>query len=518
MSQLAAAGPALPAVPARRGVALAVLCAAVFVINVDTTIVNIALPALVRELGSCTSDLQWVVDAYNLTFAAFVLAAGTLGDRYGRKGALTAGLVLFGVATTVGGLVSTSDALLVVRAAMGLGAAFIFPATLSIISNLYTERRERAKAIGVWGAMTELGVAFGPITGGFLLEHFWWGSVFVAMAPVAGLTLLATFAFVPSSRDPSTPPVDVVGLVLSTGAIGALVYTIIEAPERGWTARPTVAGFVLVAATAVAFVRWERRQRHPMLDLSLFSNLRSSAASGSVTVAFFALAGFVFLITQYFQFLKGYSPLSTGLRILPVAVCIALGSLVGVRMAVRLGNKVVVAGGLSMVGVSFAWVSVASTATPYAEIAGQMVLAGIGLGLVSAPATDAIMGVVPKEKAGVGSAVNDATRELGGTLGAAVIGSVFGSIYRAGIDAGGVGVAAQTRETAAQSIGAALSAAGRMGADGDPLLALAQTSFFDGFHAGCLVAAGVLATGAVFAALLLPARPLTSSGLPEVPG
>ncbi|MEO8695938.1 MAG: MFS transporter [Acidimicrobiales bacterium] len=492
-----------------RGRALAVLCAAVFVINVDTTIVNIALPALVRQVGASTSDLQWIVDAYNLTFAALVLAAGSLGDRYGRKGTLVSGLAVFGASTAIGGLVDTAHELLVVRAAMGVGAALIFPATLSIISNLYADRTERAKAIGTWGAMTGLGVAFGPVTGGFLLEHFWWGSVFVVMAPVAGLTLLAAVRFVPTSRDPSTPPLDVAGLVLSTIAIGTLVYTIIEAPVRGWGSLSTVAGFAGAVVVAAAFIGWERRQADPMLDRSLFANLRFSAASGSVTVSFFALAGFVFMITQYFQFLKDYTPLSTGLRILPVALSIGAGSLLGVRLSVSIGNKTIVALGLAIFGASFAWVSTASTATPYLEIAGQMVLAGIGLGFTTAPATEAIMGVVPPDKAGVGSAVNDATRELGGTLGVAIIGSIYVSIYRAGLDTSNLVMSPDSRVAAKESIGAAIATANRLGTDGTALLDTATRSFFDGFQVGCLVASAVLFVGAVFAAILLPSAPTT---------
>lgn len=517
MSQTFAPVVTAPTVSKPRGAALAVLCAAVFIINVDSTIVNIALPALVRQLGASTRDLQWVVDAYNLTFAALVLAAGSLGDRYGRKGALVAGLAIFGIATSIGGLVNSSQSLLVVRASMGVGAALIFPATLSIISNLYTGRTERAKAIGVWGAMTGLGVAFGPVTGGFLLEHFWWGSVFVVMAPVAALTLVAAVRFVPTSRDPSTPPLDILGLVLSTLGIGSLVFTIIEAPDRGWTDASTIGGFAITALVATVFVWWEHRQENPMLDLSLFGNLRFSAASGSVTVSFFALGGFVFLITQYFQFLKDYAPLSTGVRILPVALSIGIGSMLGVRLSVSAGNKAVVAVGLTMVGASFAWVSTASTATSYLEIAGQMVLAGIGLGFTTAPATEAIMGVVPLEKAGVGSAVNDATRELGGTLGVAVIGSVFASLYHSGLDSRDLVVTTASRAAAKESIGAAIAAARRLGADGTQLLATAQHSFFVGFQAGCLVAAGVLFGGAVFAAIFLPARPALD-GHPSIEG
>ena len=253
-----------------------------------------------------------------------------------------------------------------------------------------------------------------------------------------------------------------------------------------------------------------------MLDVSLFRNLRFSAASGSIMVIFFALAGFVFLITQYFQFLKGYAPFSTGLRILPVAICIAIGSLVGVRLSVGVGNKAVVATGLFLVGVSFAWVSTASTATPYLEIVGQMILAGLGMGLTTAPATEAIMGVVPKEKAGIGSAVNDATRELGATLGVAIIGSVYASLYASGIQDAAGSLPAPALDAASESIGAALAVANQLGPAGQPLLEASQTAFFDGFQLGCLVAAGVLIAGAAFAARYLPSRPtLTTTPEPE---
>jgi EmrB/QacA subfamily drug resistance transporter len=490
-----------------RGMALGVLCLAAFTINLDTTIVNIALPSLMRQLDASTRQLQWVVDAYTLTFAALVLAAGSLGDRFGRKGALLIGLAVFGSATAVGGLVDSAGALVAVRAVMGVGAALIFPATLSIISNLFTERGERARAIGLWGAMTGLGVALGPITGGWLLEHYWWGSVFVAMAPVAAVTFLGVAMFVPTSRDPATPPVDVVGLALSTLAVGTLVFTIIEAPERGWTDPATIGGFALATTASVVFVAWERRRLHPMLDVSLFRNLRFSAASGSIMVIFFALAGFIFLITQYFQFLKGYAPLNTGVRILPVAICIAIGSLVGVRLSVAVGNKAVVATGLFLVGVSFAWVSANSAATPYSQMFAQMVLAGLGMGFTTAPATEAIMGVVPKEKAGIGSAVNDATRELGATLGVAIIGSVYASLYASGIQDAAGPLPAPVLDAASESIGAALAVSEQLGPAGQPLLEAAQNAFFDGFQLGCLVAAGVLFAGAAFAARFLPSRP-----------
>lgn len=496
-----------------RWVVLATLCLAVFTINVDTTLVNVTLPTLVRELGASTRELQWVVDAYNLTFAAFVLAAGSVSDRYGRKGALITGLAVFGIATAVGATATSTSQLIATRAVMGLGAAIVFPNTLSILTNVFTDRSERAKAIGIWGATTGISIAFGPITGGWLLEQFWWGSAFLAMAPAAVAAIVLVVLTVPTSRDPATPRLDRSGLALSTLSVGVLVYTIIEAPDRGWTNPATLVGFAVAVTGVVLFLTCERRAAQPMLDVRLFTNLRFSAASGAVTVAFFALFGFIFLITQYFQFLRAYSPLETGVRVLPVAITTGIASIVGTRLAVRVGNKAVVAGGLALLGIGYLWVSSCSLTTPYLEIVGQMIVLGAGMGLTSAPATEAIMGVVPKEKAGIGSAINDTTRELGGTLGVAIIGSVFASLYAAGMSASRIGgvlpeaVVGQARE----SVGAALLVAQRMQttnpAASRALAHAARGAYFDGFQAGCLVAGGIALVGAVFVARFLPSRP-----------
>jgi EmrB/QacA subfamily drug resistance transporter len=501
-------------VPARKAVILLTLCLAAFTINLDTTIVNVALPTLVRDLGASTRELQWIVDAYALVFAALVLAAGSVGDRFGRKGTLLVGLGIFGAGSLLGSRMSSPDGLIAARALIGLGAAIIFPATLSILTNVFTERGERARAIGLWGAMTGLGVAAGPICGGWLLEHFWWGSVFAALAPVALVVTALVALYVPTSRDPEAPRLDVAGLVMSTVAIGTLVFTIIEAPEVGWLSGRSLAGFGIAALVMAGFVAWERRVAQPMLDVTLFRNLRFTAASGSVTVAFFALFGFIFMVTQYFQFLKGYSPLGTGLRLLPVAFSIALASVVGTKLAVRIGNKVVVATGLVSITVAFLWISTASVATSYVELAGQMIVLGLGMGLTTAPATEAIMSVVPKEKAGIGSAMNDATRELGGTLGVAVIGSVFASLYASRLSLP-ARLPAEAALAARESVGGAFIAAQRvadagLGPMAEQLRAAASASFFDGFTIGCLVAAGVAALGAIAAAVLLPAQPLAA--------
>src|SRR4051794_8953141 len=495
----------------RNTAVLVTLCVAALLISLDTTIVNVTLPTLVRDLHASNRQLQWIVDSYNLVFAAFVLAAGSLSDRFGRKGALLTGLGIFATGSLLGSRATSSGQLIALRGVIGLGAAIIFPTTLSILTNVFTERSERAKAIGVWGAMTGVGVAVGPICGGWLLEHFWWGSVFVALVPVAAVVAVMTVLWVPTSRDPNTPRLDRLGLAMSTAMIGTLVFTIIEAPEVGWLSGRSLVGFTIVAVLLVGFVRWERRVTQPMLDVNLFRNLRFSAASGSVTIAFFALFGFVFMITQYFQFLKGYSPFSTGLRLLPVALSVGAASIFGTKLAVRLGNKTVVSAGLASMGIAFLWISTASVATSYLELAGQMIVLGVGMGFTSAPATEAIMGVVPKEKAGIGSAINDTTRELGGTLGVAVIGSVFASIYTARL-ALPQGLPSEAAHAARESVGGAFIAAQRvadagLGSAAAQLKDAASRAFFDGFAVGCLVAAGVALVGAVIAAVLLPAHP-----------
>jgi EmrB/QacA subfamily drug resistance transporter len=515
--------PATPSPPSRqpgapRPLILASLLLAAFAINLDTTIVNVALPSLVRELHASTSQLQWVVDAYSLVFAALLLATGSLSDRIGRKGMLLSGLGVFGAASVAGGFMTSPAQLIVARCVMGLGAAMIFPATLSLISNVFVERGERARAIGLWGATAGMAIALGPIAGGWLLENFSWASIFFAMAPVAALGAALVAWSVPTSRDPHAPRADGPGLVLSTAAMALLIYTIIEAPDVGWSAPRSVASFAASAALLASFIAWERRAEEPLLDLGLFRNLRFTAASGSVTVVFFSLAGFIFLVTQYFQFFKGYSPLSTGVHLLPVASSVGVMSVLGTRLAVRYGTKVVVAGGLACLAGFFAWVSSASADTPYLEIALQMLLGGSGMGLTSAPATEAIMGVVPRAKAGVGSAVNDTTRLLGATLGVAVIGSVYASLYADRLTRALAGVAPrQLIEAAQSSPGAALAVAGHASAAGQPLLgghiqAAASSAFFDGMSAGCLVAAGVSAAGAILAAALLPAQPLRVAG------
>jgi EmrB/QacA subfamily drug resistance transporter len=489
---------------ARPGLILAAVCLAAFAINIDTTIVNVALPSLTRELGAGTRDLQWIVDGYNLAFAALVLAAGSLGDRYGRRPALILGLIGFALSSAAGALCNSPGELIAARVTMGAFAALIFPTTLSVITNTFTERAARAKAVGIWGAVTGLAVAVGPVSGGLLLSGFSWPSVFVALVPLALLAAVVVWRVVPESRDPSTPKIDRAGLATATLAISALVYTVIEAPARGWTSPASLTGLAAALILTATFVRIERRRQHPMLDVTLFTHRAFSAASGAVTVAFFALFGFIFLITQYMQFIRHYGTLSTGARILPVALSIGAASVLGANLAGRLGTRRIVMTGLSLLGLSFLWISQASTTIPYTTIVMQMIVMGTGLGLTSAPATESILSVLPPAKAGVGSAVNDATREAGGTLGVAVIGSVYTSLYATGLlHSAAARLPHSVLHLAQNSVGAGYGVAAHAPAAlRAPVLGAVQSSFMSGLHAGCLVATGVCLAGAIGAAAL----------------
>lgn len=493
----------------RRWQILAVLCISLFVIVMDNTIVNVALPTLARELEAGTSSLQWIVDAYTLVFAGLLLAAGGLGDRFGRKGALLAGLALFGAFSAAGAFASSTGQLISARAFMGVGAALIFPTTLAIVVNVFTEPRERAAAIGIWTAIAGVGVALGPISGGWLLEHFSWGSVFLVNVPVTLAGIVGTLVLVPRSRDPRASRLDLPGLGLSIAGVTLLVWSLIEAPSHGWISATTIGGIAGAVALLSVFAWWELRTPAPLLDVHLFRNMRFTAASLAITLGFFALFGFIFLVTQYLQLVKGYSALQVGVRTLPFALAMVVAAVTSPKAVQRVGTKLVVAIGLTLMAGGFAIASTNDASTPYSVIASAMILMGFGLGSAAAPATESILASVPREKAGVGSAVNDTTREIGGTLGVAVLGSIMASVYGGRIlDALSVTPLPPGLRTAAgDSLAAALQIAGTVGgAAGRSIALAAQEAFVHAFQIGSVVTGAVALAGAVLALLFLPSR------------
>jgi len=488
----------------RRWWALGVLCLSLVVLAMDNTILNVALPTLAQDLGATGSQLQWMVDAYLLVFAGLLLTMGALGDRFGRKLALDAGLLVFVAASAASAFAGSAEVLIAARAAMGIGAALIMPATLSIITNIFPPT-ERGRAIGVWAGMAALGVVLGPVVGGWLLEHFWWGSVFLINLPVVALALLAGWPLVPNSRDPSATPLDPTGAALSVAALVTLVYGIIQAPEDGWTDPVVLGAFGVAAVLAVAFIWWERRIQHPMLPMGFFRDPRFSAASGAIAMAFFALFGSVFLLTQHLQFVLGYTPLQAGVRILPVAA-LAVAAPLAARLTEGIGAKLVVAAGLLVVAGALWVLSTVQLGDGYGRVAAALALLGIGMGLVVAPATESIMGSVPLAKAGVGSAMNDTTRQVGGALGVAVLGSILAASYGAAIQPTLRGAPPQVAQTAGDSIGAAATIAAQLGPQGSGLLEAARSAFIQGMGDALQVGAGVAALAALLVLLFLPAR------------
>jgi EmrB/QacA subfamily drug resistance transporter len=485
---------------ARRWWTLAVMCLSLMVIGVDNTILNVALPTLVRDLDATTSQLQWIVDSYTLVFAGLLLTAGSLGDRFGRRRALSIGLLIFGAGSVASAVAGSADHLILTRALMGVGGALIMPATLSIISNVFTVPAERARAIAVWAGFSAMGIAIGPLSGGWLLEHFWWGSVFIVNIPIVALALTGGRLFVPESKDPVPRRLDPVGAVLSILGLVTLVWAIIEAPVHGWTDGTTLAAFAAATVFLGAFVAWELRTDHPMLDVHFFGNPRFSAASTAVTLVFFALFGSTFIQTQYLQFVLGYSALEAGLRVGPIALVLMVTAPISARLVEKVGTKLIVAAGLAIVSLSLVVLSFATVTSGYGPVLASLLVMGLGMGMTMAPATESIMGSLPRHKAGVGSAVNDTTRQIGGALGVAIVGSLLASTYASSL---GDGVPAAARA----SVGAALDLARGLGGDQGAALALsAKSAYVDGMGVGLLVAAGVALLGSIIAVAFLPSR------------
>jgi EmrB/QacA subfamily drug resistance transporter len=498
----------------RRWLTLAVLCISLIVIIIDNSILNVALPTLSRSpadggLGAADSDLQWIVDSYVLVFAGLLLTAGALGDRFGRYRALAFGLAIFGAGSLMASEASSAGALIAFRAVMGVGGAFIMPATLSIITNVFRDPKERGRAIAVWAGVSGLGLAVGPVTGGFLLEHFWWGSVLLVNVPVVLIGLVGGYFLVPDSRDPAAPRLDVPGAFLSIVGLATLLWGLIEGPTKGWGSGQVLGAFAGGLALLAAFIAWERRTDHPMLDVSFFRNPRFSAASGAITLTFMALMGMIFMLTQYLQSVLGFSPVKAGAVLIPMSGVMMVLAPMSARLVERFGTKRVLGTGLVVVSIALVLLSRLGVDTSTGTLIAVTMFMAVGMANVMAPATESIMGSLPREKAGVGSAVNDTTRQVGGAIGVALLGSLLASRYGGHIDSrlADSGLPASVLDRIGGNIQAGVSIGNETGgALGDQIVQVARESFMSGMHLAVLVAAGITLVAAVGVFLWLPAR------------
>jgi EmrB/QacA subfamily drug resistance transporter len=506
-----------PEVHDRRWITLGVLCLSLLIIVMDNTILNVAIPSLMVDLGATNSQIQWIIDSYVLVFAGLLLTTGSLSDRFGRKGALQLGIVLFGIGSVASAMSDSATQLIFTRAFMGIGGALIMPSTLSILTNVFRDPKERGRAIAIWAGFSGLGVAIGPMTGGFLLEHFSWHSVFWINVPIGLLALALGVRYVPTSRDSQQRRLDPLGALLSIVGLASLLFGIIEGPSKGWTHSTVVGAFVLAALAMAAFIAWEMATDHPMLDMTVFKNPRFTAASLTITLVFFALLGSLFLMTQYWQLVHGYSPLEAGIRLLPHAATMMIVAPLSARLVERVGTKRVVLGGLGLIATGLLLLSTIEPETPYVVVISFFVVMASGMGMTMAPATESVMGALPRDKAGVGSAINDTTRQLGGALGVAIIGSVVSSIYagRVAPIAADFGLDAGATEAAESSLGQAQNVAGSLGQGAGAFVADVNQVFTDAMTTGMLISAAIIIGAAVMAWRYLPAVATDPDAAPD---
>lgn len=499
----------------RRWLILGVLCMSLLIIVMDNTILNVAIPSLMENLHASNTDIQWIIDAYTIVFAGLLLTAGTLSDRFGRKGALQLGIVMFAIGSALAAMSHSVTHLIASRSFMGIGGALIMPSTLSILTNVFHDPRERARAISIWAGFSGLAVAVGPIVGGLLLRHFAWNAVFWVNLPVGAVALGLGAWMIPTSRDDKQTSVDVFGAVLSVVALSSLLFGIIEGPVRGWTDGFVLGGFAVGVAALASFVLWELNTEHPMLDMRLFKNPRFTAANNAITLIFFGMFGSMFLMTQYWQLVHGYSPLSAGVRLIPYAMVLMIAAPMSSFVVERFGTKRVVTAGLSTVGLCLAWMSFIHATTPYWRVITIFCVMAVGMGMTMAPATESVMGSLPRNKAGVGSAVNDTTRQVGGALGVAVIGSVVTTVFRNQVASIGsrFGLDASQVRTAGESLANGLDMSRTVdGVDRAALIVELKEGFVHALSTGLRVSAFVLFVATVVAWRFLPAR----AGVTEV--
>jgi len=497
-----------------------VVCVSALVINVDNTILNVALPTLVRQLHATSSELQWIVDSYAMVFAGLLLVGGSLADRFGRKRFFLFGLTVFAGASTGAGFSGSVSLLIAWRAVMGIGAALTIPASLSIINDVFRDPTERAHAIGAWAGTIGLGIAIGPIAGGLLLARFWWGSVFLVNVPIAVAGFVAALMVVPDSKNPVAEQPDHAGGLLSIAGLGLLLWAIIDAPVHGW-ASPTVIGAGIGGLVVLAgFTVWERYTAQPMLKLSFFGNRQFSVAVVSVSMVMFGLFGALFVLTQFLQFDLGYTALQTGIRVLPAAGAIAVVAPLASILDRIFGGRLVVGAGLLLIAAGLWQVSASTVTTTYVETLPGIVMLGVGAALVIPSVTSSVMGSLPAHHTGVGAATNSAFLQVGGALGVAVLGSQLSTRYQSGMltSLAPYHVPAGVETTILGSIGGALEVAGREGGMiGSVLAGWARDAFVSGMDLALLTGALVAAVAGLVALVALPAsRPRPGPPRPRV--
>ncbi|MDN3263872.1 DHA2 family efflux MFS transporter permease subunit [Streptomyces sp. CSDS2] len=498
------------AVHRRRWAILGVLMLALLIVVLDNSILNVAIKTIATPaptgLGATQSEIEWAINSYTLVFAGLLFTAGLIGDRLGRKKVLLAGTLVFGIGSALAAESGTPNQLIAYRAVMALGAAFVMPATLAVLMNVF-ERHEQPKAIGIWAGGVGLAIAIGPITGGALLDHFWWGSVFLINVPIVIIALVLMAWLVPDSRDPRPGRLDPIGVVLSVVGLILLVYGIIKGGELADFTDPTVLATTLGGIVVLAaFVIFEKRTDHPSLDVSYFRNKVFSAAMSAIALVFFALMGVTFFGVFYTQSVRGYSALESGLLMLPLAVAQLLFAPRARLVVDRFGNRATTTGGLLLIAATLAAFTAFDADTPIWLLEVVFFLMGTGMAHIMTPTSVVIMQALPREKAGSASALSNTFRQVGGALGIAVLGSVLATSYRNGIEGRLGALPPDLRDTAAESIEATLGIAEKLGPRGEALVTPANDAFLHAMHVTALCGTGVALVGAVVTALFLPGR------------
>jgi EmrB/QacA subfamily drug resistance transporter len=499
----------------RRWWTLITIALSVLVIVLDMTVLNVALPTIQRELHASSSDLLWMVNAYTMVFGALMLTTGALGDRYGRAKILQAGVAVFGL-SSVGAYFSGTPAHLIIwRIFMGAGAAMILPVTLAIITNIFPEK-ERGKAIGIWAGLNSIGIALGPIIGGALVEHFNWNSVFLINIPVAIAAFVLGWFLIPDSRDSNPRKLDIPGNILALAGLSLLIYGLINGSSKGWTSAEVLGTLIGSVVIIALFILWDRKAEQPLIELKFFKKARFSAGIGILVILGLGLNGLLYVMTYYMQFVKGYMALSTGLRYLPIALGVLIGAISSDFIVKRFGSKLVMLTGFTGSAVMLVLISFITDGSPYWQLGTILFFLSLFMGFIIAPVTDAIMGALPKDKSGVGSAMNTVFRNVSGAIGVALVGAILNSIYTSSFTKAAVSIAGLpgvlTRQ-AADSIGAAIAIAksGQIpSAAADSLIQIARNSFMDGWSIVMLISAAIFVIGAFIVWKFMPSRAETS--------